>query len=427
MKKMLLSAAFLAAMTSVSAQKLTYVPYADNGYLMGTYISSDGRYIAGGDAGGQGFIYDTQNGQIKYFVSPENGDETKDASTEVRAVNPDGTGVGYVGDKLCKFDFNTGEYTDLGVNEPALANTMSTDGSVIGGYAWDESTYMQHPIYLKDGVKYDLPMPTSTWLGYEANGFGLTGANADGSMFLGYVQDDFAAYPICVWVLNQDGKTYSVIPVSKRFYDSSIELKGPQPMDYFNGAFMSANGRWVALSVHNKDNTEQSYTLARYDVLNDALEYISCPEATQTLAYYATAISDDGTMIGYINDETSNARTGVICLAGDTVAHRLSEAFPMFPNWPSSMSMSSTRRAASRPTAATSPVSAMSISTMRTSASVPIGSTPRRPTPSIRSLRLLPPRRWSAPMASMARPSALPLPRACASTSLPMARSRRWW
>ena len=56
MKKMLLSAAFLAAMTSVSAQKLTYVPYADNGYLMGTYISSDGRYIAGGDAGGQGFI-----------------------------------------------------------------------------------------------------------------------------------------------------------------------------------------------------------------------------------------------------------------------------------------------------------------------------------------------------------------------------------
>ena len=90
-------------------------------------------------------------------------------------------------------------------------------------------------------------------------------------MFLGYVQDDFAAYPICVWVLNQDGKTYSVIPVSKRFYDSSIELSGPQPMDYFNGAFMSANGRWVALSVHNKDNTEQSYTLARYDVLNDAL------------------------------------------------------------------------------------------------------------------------------------------------------------
>lgn len=257
MKKMLLSAAFLAAMTSVSAQKLTYVPYADNGYLMGTYISSDGRYIAGGDAGGQGFIYDTQNGQIKYFVSPENGDETKDASTEVRAVNPDGTGVGYVGDKLCKFDFNTGEYTDLGVNEPALANTMSTDGSVIGGFAWDESTYIQHPIYLKDGVKYDLPMPTSTWLGYEANGFGLTGANADGSMFLGYVQDDFAAYPICVWVLNQDGKTYSVIPVSKRFYDSSIELSGPQPMDYFNGAFMSANGRWVALSVHNKDNTEQ--------------------------------------------------------------------------------------------------------------------------------------------------------------------------
>lgn len=272
MKKMLLSAAFLAAMTSVSAQKLTYVPYADNGYLMGTYISSDGRYIAGGDAGGQGFIYDTQNGQIKYFVSPENGDETK-----------------------------------------------------------DESTYMQHPIYLKDGVKYDLPMPTSTWLGYEANGFGLTGANADGSMFLGYVQDDFAAYPICVWVLNQDGKTYSVIPVSKRFYDSSIELSGPQPMDYFNGAFMSANGRWVALSVHNKDNAEQSYTLARYDVLNDALEYISCPEATQTLAYYATAISDDGTMIGYINDEKSNARTGVICLAGDTVAHRLSEAFPEVP------------------------------------------------------------------------------------------------
>lgn len=70
MKKMLLSAAFLAAMTSVSAQKLTYVPYADNGYLMGTYISSDGRYIAGGDAGGQGFIYDTQNGRSSTSFLP---------------------------------------------------------------------------------------------------------------------------------------------------------------------------------------------------------------------------------------------------------------------------------------------------------------------------------------------------------------------
>lgn len=331
MKKMLLSAAFLAAMTSVSAQKFTFVPYADNGYLMGTYISSDGHYVAGGDLGGQAFIYDTQNGKMKYFVSPDNADETKDESAEVRAVNPDGTGVGYVGDKLCKFNFNTGEYTDLGVDEPALANTISTDGSIIGGFAWDESTYMQHPIYLKDGVKYDLPMPTSKWLGYEANGFGLTGASEDGSMFLGYVQDDFAAYPICVWVLNQDGKTYSVVPVSKRFYDASIELNGPQEYDYFNGAFMSANGRWVALSMHNKNNFDQSYTLARYDVLNDCVEMISCPEATPQQAYYATAISNDGTLIGYINDEASNARTGVICLAGDSVAHRLSEAFPNVP------------------------------------------------------------------------------------------------
>ena len=67
MKKILLSVALLAATFGASAQKLSYIPYEDNALMMGITISANGRYVAGSDTEGRGFIYDTQAKQIKYF------------------------------------------------------------------------------------------------------------------------------------------------------------------------------------------------------------------------------------------------------------------------------------------------------------------------------------------------------------------------
>lgn len=73
MKKILLSVALLAATCGASAQKFSYVPYADNALMTGVTISANGRYVAGDDTEGRAFIYDTQDKQIKYFQSSKLG------------------------------------------------------------------------------------------------------------------------------------------------------------------------------------------------------------------------------------------------------------------------------------------------------------------------------------------------------------------
>lgn len=80
MKKILLSVALLAATCGASAQKFSYVPYADNALMTGVTISANGRYVAGDDTEGRAFIYDTQDKQIN-TSSPLNSAPTKPPQT----------------------------------------------------------------------------------------------------------------------------------------------------------------------------------------------------------------------------------------------------------------------------------------------------------------------------------------------------------
>lgn len=331
MKKILLSAALLAAVTTASAQKLTYVPYSDNGFITGTVISPNGRYVAGADLGGQAFIYDTKQGLIKYFASPNlNEDNVEEADADIRCISNDGVGVGYVENKACQFSFTTGEYSPL-LDEASTASFLSTDGTLTAGFCYDENTYSVLPYFQKDGEKYSLPCPSTDWLGYEAGGFAVTGGNADGSILVGYVQDDFSTNPLCLWALNRDGETYSVIPVSKRFYDSSFDLDGPQECDYFEGAAISENGEWICLNIHQKEAEVNGLVIARYNVPTEKVEWITCSDVSPVKWYYANSISNEGTIVGYIEDQVSYGRKGMICLAGETEAKYLTEVYPDVP------------------------------------------------------------------------------------------------
>ena len=326
MKKLLLSAAFLAACASLSAQKFTYVPWTDNGYLTGSAISSDGRYVAGNDLAGQAFIYDTQVGQIKYFASPDLDEDTQDTQdADVRSIGCDGIGVGYLASQACQFNFATGEYTPLR-DESSIANWRSEDGTSTAGFTYT-SAYEWTPYYEKDGEVFELPQPTEEWLGYKNMGLSVTGGAADGSILCGAAQDNFATKPLCFWVRNLDGKTYSLIPASKRFYDASIDLDGPQEYDCFGDAAISANGKWICLNVHRKVDEDGGMTIARYDVLNDTVEYINCPDVSPIEWYYANSISNDGTIVGYIEDQVNYGRVGMICKAGETEAKRIAEVY----------------------------------------------------------------------------------------------------
>lgn len=117
---------------SVSAQKFTYVPYADNAYLMGTTMSDNGKYVGGSDKGGQAFIYNTETGELKYYYDKSaTGDESYTTDSDIRDISNDGIGVGYVSEKAAKFDFATGKYEQINLNNDAngLFNYIASDGS----------------------------------------------------------------------------------------------------------------------------------------------------------------------------------------------------------------------------------------------------------------------------------------------------------
>ena len=112
MKKVLLTAAVLAACGMASAQKLTYVPYNKAGqetaYLKGVAVSDNGRYVAGDD-GEKAFICDMQTLELKFFKSEFLGEEgVSGVEATINSVTNDGVGFGYLESNPTKFDFASG-------------------------------------------------------------------------------------------------------------------------------------------------------------------------------------------------------------------------------------------------------------------------------------------------------------------------------
>lgn len=337
MKKILLSVALLAATCGASAQKFSYIPYEENALMMGVTISANGRYVAGGDTEGRAFIYDTQAKQIKYFESPNLGNEdaSLDDQASIRSVTNDGVGYGDIYGKSTKFDFATGSMTallDESIEDHSLVHYATADGTVNCGVTYDADTYVQAPYVMVDGVMQTLPQVSDEWAGYEVNGGIAYGGNEDGSVLWGAVCDNYSTYPLVYWVRNRDGKTYSANLLSKRFVDTTMDVTGAQPYDIFTGAAMSANGKWLAVNYHTKmagrGQEDEGDRVARFDLEADTLALLSCPDASAMTAYYATGISNEGTVVGFVEDKESYARKAVMCPAGTNEMKLLTDLYP---------------------------------------------------------------------------------------------------
>lgn len=334
MRKFLLSAALVAACGMANAQKLTYYPWTSNGYLQAITCSQNGEFIAGEDMPGQAFIANMKTGEIKYFASSRlgEGDGTEKVDACVNSVTDNGVGFGYFEGKSAKFDFNTGETTIIDKEESALVKTATTDGSMAFGVTYN-SEYSQKACYWDaEGKKTMLPTFSDNVLGYELNGYNVMQASADGSTVVGAAIDNYYSLPMVIWHRNSDGQTYSLNVPSKRYYDGSVNLDGFQKYDKVMAEAISANGKWVALSMHDKATGKRGplygQVIARYDVEADTLGIIDCPDAAPDCYYYASGISNDGTIIGSIEDQNTNGNISMICLAGSNTAQSMSEVYP---------------------------------------------------------------------------------------------------
>ena len=339
MKKILLSVAMLASCVMASAQKLTYVPYTDNAFLAGSAISANGRYVGGGTTEGYAFICDMQTNETKLFIHDDlAAGIDEEATTDIYAITDDGIGYGYIKDAAGKFDFAEGTMEAI-TTENGIAKWTTSNGSMQFGVTYDNS-FTQTPIVWKNGEKMELPLPTNHAVGFyedengyptnEVNGAMANFANADGSVIVGSIVDNMSSYPFVMWNLNADGKTYSVVPVMKRYFNPSYESW--QPYDYFEAGAISANGKWVAMTIHNNmwtwDDPDTGNRIARYDVEADTLQLIDCPDADQMTYYYANGIANDGTIVGYVENQMTYGTTAMICQAGSTKAEYMKDVYP---------------------------------------------------------------------------------------------------
>lgn len=325
MKKILLSAAFVAAFATVSAQTLTYVPFTENAFMTGTTISKNGKFLGGCDTEGRAFIYNMQTGETKFFYSPQLEGGDGDNGAAVNFISNDGVGVGYLEGNATTFDFATGEYKQV-VDDSSLFKYSSEDGSVVCGVTYD-SNYKQYPFYMKDGVKHDLPTFTDEELGYETNGFTTVAMSADGSLIAGGPIENFGTAPMMLWRLSDDKQSYTPEYLAQDYFDGSFDLDGNQLYDEFEAAAISANGKWIAVNIHDKTG-EHGGVFGRYNVEDKTFQPITCPEENDMFYYWANDISNDGTIIGYTEDQSTQACNAIICKAGETEAKYMSEVFP---------------------------------------------------------------------------------------------------
>lgn len=332
MKKVLLTAAVLAACGMASAQKLTYVPYNKAGqetaYLKGVAVSDNGRYVAGDD-GEKAFICDMQTLELKFFKSEFLGEEgVSGVEATINSVTNDGVGFGYLESNPTKFDFASGNWTKLDSNQNGSVMYTTSDNTFMCGYTYEG--YYPSAVYWDDnGEMHSLPTPTNDWLGFEADGFSTDYANSDGSVIVGHAVDGYGTYPLVTWVRNSDD-SYSFNFPARRFFNGAMDAW--QPYDSFNSCCISANGKWAAINIHdlNADNDyeDEGMYIGRYDLQADTLQIIKCADHSADLHYYANSIANDGTIVGYTEDQQTFGRTGIIVKAGEDKTTLLSEAYP---------------------------------------------------------------------------------------------------
>ena len=198
MKKIFtLSSLFVAAAMSLNAQHITSITSdLDAGELEALYVSNNGKYICGTTMSAHYFVYDIENRVLKHQAGPS--DESGDAvDSQLRQITNDGLAIGYAGNYPITMD-KDGNVTQLDTlandadHACTIAFGISNDGKTAVGCAY--STYSV-PVIWQDGKLSQLTMPTDEEVGYTVNGAVAKYVSADGSIVVGYIEDDMSTYP----------------------------------------------------------------------------------------------------------------------------------------------------------------------------------------------------------------------------------------
>ena len=264
-------------------------------------ISPNHRYVAGpafSMAGGSMglFVYDTETDE--YAVAPAN-DEMYGA--DIRAVNDEGTCVGYNGNAvLYSINGEATYYEPEAEGEATQARDASDDLSVVVGCHYSEATYVTTACVWVNGERKDLPVPSDDVFGFETNGSVAYYTNSDGSVIVGYVVDNYSSNPLVVWRLQENGE-YECDPVCVDYFSLMGDVEG-HPYVVFSPQGFSRNGRYVSLNLMKGGDTFTEQYMGRYDLETGELEEYRADgnsDIQEGAEMAATGVADDGTILGY--------------------------------------------------------------------------------------------------------------------------------
>lgn len=331
MRKTLLSlVAMVATSGAVTAQNgITVLPDNTGLQLCGGAMSPNGRYVGGYTyTTQQAFIYDNNTKKMVVF------DKEGEADTQIKSVSNTGVFVGWSG-SACKWEFGTdsiGKETPFGEEDKYLYKGISPDGKIIVGAVMDPESWQTQACYFSGNEVKMLPEPSEKFLGYPINGSSALTVTNDSSI-VGYIVDDFSAYPALTWSLNRDGETFSHNVVSRQLFAGTYESTKPYSVFSPDQCISSSNGKYMPLAVIQFDSETFTETngMARYDLETDSIEYFMLTSEEGDFLVGATlapiAVSDDGTVVGYYEGGMMEPRRGFIWKAGEQPKF-LTDVFP---------------------------------------------------------------------------------------------------
>lgn len=297
-------------------------------------ISSNHRYVTGPayniTTGSTGmFIYDLETDN--YAVKPAEDE----FGAVMRMVSDDGVAIGYNKQAVKLSIDGTTEYLDVAEGVTGQARDASDDLSLIVGCHYDmEDPYLTTACIWKDGKLIDLPVPSDEELGFETNGSTAYYTTADGSIIVGYVVDNLSSMPLIVWYLQDDG-TYKCDPVCTKYFSEWGDVEG-RPYVMFSPQGLSRNGKYVSLNIMELKDVPSEQRMARYNLETKELEiYVADGQGdikAQSEAQ-ATAIADDGTMIGWVlsGSWVSQVRSAIIWNGNESEPKLLANTYPEIP------------------------------------------------------------------------------------------------
>lgn len=300
--------------------------------LYGEAISADGRYVCGAVSFGDGiFVADAFTGEVRFDYP-----ETDNDGCELRCVSNSGLGIGYAIDGIT-YSFATEQVKNIEGPEGSrgiLGEGLTNDGSFFVGSILENTTKAAYSHDGLDWTKLPLPADEDILLVYKQvpEASAAKRVSGDGKVILGYIGD--FGVP-CIWTLNDKGEYEAdLFPVRFLKLNENDVNNDERPLIGVSAHFMSLsnNGRYAALlGIIPKDGEEYKVAIV-YDTQKKSLKVYSEPqdidEAAQGL--YPSAIADDGTFIGTIDQPVFFSCGSFIMKAGETQAEMFINIFPEF-------------------------------------------------------------------------------------------------